>query len=405
MMPSIDSRINFMTKLKNTLQIIDKKCIYDTFREIKKLGQGFFGAVTLEEYNHFNFAMKKMDIGKSFEQKNIIDVNYNEYVILKEYINPLIYKKICPNLPLLYYDFECEDCGELKLSSTKKIVKKCKLLCTELANGTLNDYLSDNNPSIDELYSCIFQLSSAIHALQKYYQIGHGDIKAANILYYKIKKGGYWKYTINNKNYYVPNYGYLFVLNDFGISEFYFNKINNKIKGTRLGYIRNNKIKPFNTIRQVYGLSDSEIKFSNGTYISRSILSNPERVFEKIDQNIKNELLKFEIDENNYFDKPLIIPPFEFFNDIQGLIRSFLGGVYTARAFEKYPPILPKIVKNENFESVLEKYHSYLLAYNNRDELPIEGYFYLAHLFIEDLFQDKYFNIPLNDEIIEEYII
>ena len=43
----------------------------------------------------------------------------------------------------------------------------------------------------------------------------HFDIKKENILYYKINEGGYFQYKILDETFYVPNYGYLFVINDF----------------------------------------------------------------------------------------------------------------------------------------------------------------------------------------------
>lgn len=45
----------------------------------------------------------------------------------------------------------------------------------------------------------------------------HNDLHAGNVLVHKIKPGGYFLYKINNKNYYVPNLGYVFLLWDFGM--------------------------------------------------------------------------------------------------------------------------------------------------------------------------------------------
>jgi hypothetical protein len=39
-----------------------------------------------------------------------------------------------------------------------------------------------------------------------------------NVLFFKVKPGGFWKYTINGQDYYVPNCGYLFIVYDFGFA-------------------------------------------------------------------------------------------------------------------------------------------------------------------------------------------
>ncbi|NQX84263.1 MAG: serine/threonine protein kinase [Mycoplasmataceae bacterium] len=64
------------------------------------------------------------------------------------------------------------------------------------------------------------QVVGGVQAAHKLHFI-HRDIKPANILYYKIKSGGYFTYVINGKNYYIPNFGYLIIINDFGIAHIY----------------------------------------------------------------------------------------------------------------------------------------------------------------------------------------
>jgi hypothetical protein len=44
------------------------------------------------------------------------------------------------------------------------------------------------------------------------------DIKLENILYKVINADTILKYIINDKEYYIPTYGYLFMIGDFGIS-------------------------------------------------------------------------------------------------------------------------------------------------------------------------------------------
>lgn len=82
---------------------------------------------------------------------------------------------------------------------------------------TLEDWSKKNH---DEYiwYNAFFQIISGILALQKFFDMYHLDLHSKNILVKKIPKGGYWKYTINEIDYYLPNIGYQFYINDFGFS-------------------------------------------------------------------------------------------------------------------------------------------------------------------------------------------
>ena len=54
--------------------------------------------------------------------------------------------------------------------------------------------------------------------MQKYFNIIHGDLHSLNILIYKVKEGGYWKYVINKKTYIIPNLGWVVLITDFGFA-------------------------------------------------------------------------------------------------------------------------------------------------------------------------------------------
>lgn len=44
----------------------------------------------------------------------------------------------------------------------------------------------------------------------------HNDTHSGNFLYYKIKEGRYFHYSLYDKDYYLENNGYLWNLSDFG---------------------------------------------------------------------------------------------------------------------------------------------------------------------------------------------
>jgi hypothetical protein len=67
-------------------------------------------------------------------------------------------------------------------------------------------------------YNAYFQIVTALHALKKYLNMHHLDLHSDNILVQRVKKGGYWKYNINDKTYYLPNLGVRFVIIDYSQS-------------------------------------------------------------------------------------------------------------------------------------------------------------------------------------------
>jgi len=67
-------------------------------------------------------------------------------------------------------------------------------------------------------HSFIFQILSGIYSIHKLCNICHFDLHGGNILISNIESNGYWLYSINNNDYYIPNYGYILKIWDFGRS-------------------------------------------------------------------------------------------------------------------------------------------------------------------------------------------
>ena len=67
-------------------------------------------------------------------------------------------------------------------------------------------------------HSFIFQILSGIYSIHKLCNICHFDLHGGNILISNIEANGYWLYSINNNDYYIPNYGYILKIWDFGRS-------------------------------------------------------------------------------------------------------------------------------------------------------------------------------------------
>lgn len=77
-------------------------------------------------------------------------------------------------------------------------------------------FCQNENVSIEVWFNAYFQILAAIHVMQDTLGMAHADLHSDNILVAKIPKGGHWKYQIDGVDYYVPNLGYQFLINDFG---------------------------------------------------------------------------------------------------------------------------------------------------------------------------------------------
>jgi hypothetical protein len=81
---------------------------------------------------------------------------------------------------------------------------------------TLGKWIKNKSKNI--LYNAFFQIVVALYTAQKHFGLLHLDLHSDNILVKKVKKGGYFKYIINNTEYFVPNLGFLVVINDYGFA-------------------------------------------------------------------------------------------------------------------------------------------------------------------------------------------
>ena len=202
-----------------------KQCIKeDNVKILKDIASGCFGTVHLASVDDMKFAMKKtIEKVNAAAIKHAYDPKYeawDEINFLKPYLNSLVEKGICQNVPYIYSNLICNTCDfRLKLAD-KCIMKQktpCNTIIMELANGTLSSWYEQPNLSDQRQYACFFQCMAGIHAIQKYFQMSNRDIKSINILYTNCKPGGYWEYVIKGKSYYIPNFGEVFTINDYGV--------------------------------------------------------------------------------------------------------------------------------------------------------------------------------------------
>lgn len=287
----------------------------------KDIGKGCFGNVFEGKTICTHFAVKiakiKTDTSKElFCRKS---ASWHEVIILKDIIKPVITNKVCPNLPLLIDTFTCGDC-EINIDG-KKTHSPCISLILELANGTLKNYLKVKRTE-EELYSCLFQVMAGIYGIQLYGQIMNYDVKKENVLYYEVESGGYWVYTIHGKDYYVPNCGAMFVINDFGLSrpmspKYELHKTEKDVNfrlGGRYFRIKNGKLLPIGNEDKKGNITIGKKKYKCEDYFLCKGSISP-----------SNKLTTEQLLNSDEF------PPVEFYNDTQDGLRMFCGGKRTTQ--------------------------------------------------------------------------
>lgn len=125
-----------------------------------------------------------------------------EYRIM-QLTNRMINKFICPNF-IKAYDYN----------------KNIPLIIMEYADGDCKFLFRDEHFDTNIYKSFLFQTLMAIHCFNNYTMLYHRDVKLGNILYKKINKNTVFHYKIEDKDYYIPTYGYLFMLCDYGTAKF-----------------------------------------------------------------------------------------------------------------------------------------------------------------------------------------
>ena len=407
---SIKNRIQYSKKISKILHNL--KILPEWTQSPKNLfnmnliGKGCYGNIFESGYHSKKFAFKMTKI----KLESIYNTSFScwhEVFFLENIFKPLITKKICPNIPLIYNSFTSNNCD--LILDDKKLTSPAIITAIELANGNLKNFLQKNR-KIEELYSCLFQIMAGLYTIQHYAQLMNFDIKKENILYYNITEGGYWCYIIRGKKYYVPNYGKLFIVNDFGISrimspkyQLYKNKEQKTFRlGSRYAIVQNNKFIPVHTINQI-DENGSESKAEKIKWPKSISYGSEFRLDRKNGQIIQLKLSKksqitFSYD---FFEMSDIFPPFEFYNDTQDAIRMFIGGKRTTqKGHHKVYSKLPL-----KFIEQLSEYVGKGESMKNRifSDEPSQV---LACYFIESFFE-KYTNylIKPEEKIIETYII
>lgn len=396
-----------------------KQCVQKNM-QLELLGKGSYANVFKSGYSSQIFAIKLSKIKpESIEHPyDISFASWHEVYFLRDIFKPLIAKNICPNLPLLYDTFTCNSCD--LVVDDEKINTPCVITVMEIASGNLKQYLQEKR-KIEEVKSALFQIMAAIHAIQYYAQIMNFDVKKENILYYDVEAGGYWQYIIKGKKYYVPNFGKLFVLNDFGISRpmspkfpIYKTPEDKTFRlGSRYAIVKDGKFVPLDVMiqRNEDGAVEKPniVEWENGNISlgaefrmerkNTKVMKIPVILTAELEEYLEKQNITIDTSSRSFFQNPEIIPPFEFYNDTQDAIRMFTGGKRTTQKgnHKEYSTVPKKFIKE--LAPYLGKGESHKDRIFSDDPAQVLAGYFIQSFFAE--YRDK----PQDGKIIATYTI
>ncbi len=173
--------------------------------------------------------------------KNII-----KDIVIHNKLRSIIINNICPNF--IYYYYSNVLISNILLLDDNKSSEKL-YLTMEYCDGTLVDYLKTIY-DIEHYESLFFQICVSVLCMQKCLKLLHNDLHSYNILFKKINKDTIFNYNINDINYYIPSFGFLFVIIDFERSILLDNIKESKYKKEIEDKI--NKNYDFNNLKKLY---------------------------------------------------------------------------------------------------------------------------------------------------------
>jgi hypothetical protein len=180
----------------------------------KKIGSDSkYGLIFLSYLNKEKKTLFATKILNGSKKYNIIETNVLE-ILTQLNIN----KSLCPHFPITYGILKCNYNNYQHITLLKHLYNKQKLLFifTELATDNLHNLMKNSKITSKILYNALTQIFISIMFFNKYIKAFHRDSHSGNFLYHKIKAGGYFHYRFNDKDYYVKNLGYLWIIWDFG---------------------------------------------------------------------------------------------------------------------------------------------------------------------------------------------
>ncbi|AOC55178.1 serine-threonine protein kinase [Lymphocystis disease virus 3] len=317
---------------------------FDKLENVIKIDSGSFGDIYNARLKGVDFIIKEVYIAPFMLKKLGLTVgkewNQNQYppeAVVGFMTNDILESGEAPNFTYVLGLYFCKPC---------KVRSVCYNLLTEKAENNLAVITKElNSKDID---SAVAQLLMGLNVLHKKYGVIHKDVKAENILIKRIRATGCFKYETENRVFYIPNRGYIFMLADFGISssvkpcyafDAFLGTRNFKVEssGQLPGWGNDagieSKLKPFNVkFKPVFSTYKYSVKYLTlNAPINRWVNEEGAVLGDYTDNIMSTDDLEadLEIDLNDV----VTFPALEFFGDVQDVIRMFAGGY---RYFQSY---------------------------------------------------------------------
>lgn len=174
------------------------------------------------EYKNKNIAtnfnrqdlIKKLETSSSFVEKEI--TNYEKYGL-----TPKLKKEIVKATKM------DKDIVKKLEKITFNYSKMTLMVFSEIAHYDLYSWMEipQLKQETNQFKCAVFQTLAGLYALQKYAYVIHFDLHLSNVLITNIIPGGTYHYIIDKSSYYIPIYGQLFKVWDFGRSNFFKNPV------------------------------------------------------------------------------------------------------------------------------------------------------------------------------------
>lgn len=325
------------------------------FSNVKVIGRGTFGQIFKADFEGDDVVIKeaylrpkekrvlKQDVTANIKWGDIPKNTYPVEYRFMNMVNDLLLTQACPNFLYTYNMAVCDGCkvkGAFK--DTARPTSSCYVSFMEPAESDLSGVVLT---SMNEQRSVFYQLLLAVHAIHKKYALFHRDIKSHNVLVQRIQPGGHFEYVVGNKTYYIENTGIVVYLADFGVASCY-----SPIYGTGASFgFRNAEVMRSST--EIFGSNlffqpfktqhDFEIKKGQVSIVPPFLVDWKDNQTGEMIESTMNQFNRHvnvvpdravNINDNSKF------PPFEFFNDIQDVVRIFIGGKQTVQPGD-HPPM------------------------------------------------------------------
>jgi serine/threonine protein kinase len=306
-------RDNFITMVE-----IGKGSFGQVYRAIIKTVEGNEGLVIKEAYLKAEEKRVLKKVTKQNQRWEEVEKNsYPRENKILDLVNQLLLSRRCPNFVYIYNMAMCDGCRVERLHSRGKPLGSCYVTFMEAAR---TDLYRSRLTNFEAQLSVLYQLLIAVHAIHRYYAIWHRDIKTSNVFVDNtVKPGGYFEYVIGDKTYYVKNTGVVAYLADFGVAEV----LNPLHSFTNFFGTRNAEVmRSFQEVAGSY-LYCKPISLKNNHYRDWRDTTTGSIVKGTYNPITDHEIFSsIPIDLNNSQK----FPPVEFFDDIQDVIRMFVGG-------------------------------------------------------------------------------